>query len=85
MKYNLRKFGKELQSELKKDFNIVNISRWAHEKYLSECSNLDAAAQAAFMQVIVMEEGPEFEMTEIELKEFAERLASISDSQEEKL
>jgi hypothetical protein len=74
MSYTLKQFGTELLGELSLGFEVVRISRWAHGRYVSNCRGLDAAVRGTIMQVVAMEEGPEFEMSESELKEFAERL-----------
>jgi hypothetical protein len=75
MSYTLKQFGTELLRELSIGFEVVRISRWAHGRYLANCRGLDAAVRGTIMQVVAMEEGPEFEMSESELKEFANRLA----------
>lgn len=76
MSYGLKQFGTELLGELSLGFDIVRISRWAHGRYLANCRGMDAAVRGTIMQIVAMEEGPEFEMSESELKEFANRLAS---------
>ena len=71
MSYTLKQFGTELLGELKTGFEVVRVGRWAHGKYLSNCRSLNASVRATIMQVVAMEEGPEFEISESVLREFA--------------
>ena len=72
--YTKKDFANELIDEVNKNFNIVRISRWAHEKYLDHGSNLDNETYAVMMKVIAMEEGEEFELSKDELLELAKDL-----------
>jgi len=74
MNYTSRQFGLELLQEANRGYDIVRLSRWAYSKYLSEIRNLDEGLREKIMEVVVMEEGPEFEMNEEELRGFADRL-----------
>ena len=56
-------------------FNVVRLSRWAMRLYSDRICDLESGVKEAMMDVIVMEEGPEFEMSEQELLEFARNLA----------
>ena len=72
--YTKKDFGRELAIEINKNFNTIRISRWAHEKYLDHCAELDKETDSAMMTVIVMEEGEQFERTKEELLKFADDL-----------
>ena len=74
MSYTLHQFGTELLLELNDDFDVVRVSRWAYEKYISNCRDVDQLTRAAMMQIVAMDEGPEFEMNESELRKFAHDL-----------
>jgi len=50
------------------------MALWAHQEYLNNCGELELGLQAEMMKVIAMEEGPEFEMTEHKIQEFADGL-----------
>ncbi len=74
MKYTKKAFAEDLLREIDKGFDVVRLARWAMRLYSDRVRDLDAGVKDAMMDVVVMEEGPEFEMTEQELREFAERL-----------
>lgn len=77
MNYQASDFGRELLWELNRGYNIVRISRWAMAAYLKHSSCTDPSLDSEIMKVIAMEEGPEFEMTEEELRKFAQRLIAL--------
>jgi hypothetical protein len=70
MSYTLRQFGSELLAELDRGYEVVRLARWAYSRYLAHSRNLEEGLREKIMQVVVMEEGPEFEMSETELREF---------------
>ena len=74
MRYALQDFGQDLLQELEQGFNVVRLSRWAMRLYSDPDRDHNDAVDDAVMEVVVMEEGPEFEMSEQELRDFAERL-----------
>lgn len=76
MTYTSGDFAQELLNELGKGYDVVRLSRWAMAAYLKHCGGIEPELKREIMAVVVMEEGPEFEMTEQELREFAERLMS---------
>jgi hypothetical protein len=39
---NRQQFGKELQAQLSKGFDVVKISRWANQVYSNNCRNIDS-------------------------------------------
>jgi hypothetical protein len=71
MTYQATDFGRDLLSELKRGYDVVRISRWAMAIYLKNCSCIDPLLKKEVMKVVSMEEGPEFEMAEEQLREFA--------------
>lgn len=74
MNYQAEHFGRELLCELDRGYDIVRISRWAMATYMKHSAYTDPSLDSEIMKVIAMEEGPEFEMTEQQLREFAQRL-----------
>lgn len=71
MNYTLNEFGSELLDELDRGYDVVRLARWAYSRYLHQCSHMESNLREKIMQVVAMEEGPEFEMSEAELREFA--------------
>jgi len=74
MIYQANDFGRELLCELNRGYDIVRMSRWAMATYMKHSGCTDPSLDSEIMKVIAMEEGPEFEMTEEQLREFAQRL-----------
>lgn len=74
MKYTKKDFAEDVLREIGNGFDVVRLARWAMRLYSCRIRDLDAGVKEAIMDVVVMAEGPEFEMTERELREFAERL-----------
>jgi hypothetical protein len=80
MNYTLNQFGTDLLAELNRGYDVVRISRWAYTRYLERCRALDPGLGEKIMEVVAMEEGPEFEMSENELREFAINLSLESNA-----
>jgi len=74
MTYTKREFATDLLNEVNRGFDVVRLARWAMRLYSDRIRELDDGVKDAVMDVVVMEEGPEFEMTEEQLREFAQRL-----------
>jgi len=72
--YKRNDFGRELEIQINKNFDIDELSDWAHEKYLDNARSLDRETQSAIMKVISMTEGEQFEYTKEELLDFAKSL-----------
>lgn len=64
MTYAKRDFAAALLREADKGFDVVRLARWAMSLYSDRVRDLDEVVKAAMTDVMVMEEGPEFEMTE---------------------
>jgi len=69
--YSKQQFGKELLEELDKGFNITRIARWAFSVRLEHCREFETGLDDVVMSVVAMEEGPEFEYSESELRSMA--------------
>jgi hypothetical protein len=75
MKYSKQQFVRELKDQIDTGYNPVRIAQWAHnEIYLKHSRYLEQGLQELLMQLIAMEEGPEFEISESELRKLADDL-----------
>lgn len=74
MTYTAKDFGMELLDQVEIGFDVVRIARWAHQKYMDSGIEVEESVQQAILQIVAMEEGPEFEMDEKELIAFANKL-----------
>lgn len=71
MNYTLKQFGADLLEEINRGYDVIRIARWGYAQYLERCQTLEVGLREKIMEVVAMEEGPEFEMSETELREFA--------------
>ena len=74
MSYTKKEFAHRLRQQLANGYDAVNLARWAYAELLRQDGNLDAEVESEMMTVVVMEQGPEFEMTELEINQFANEL-----------
>jgi len=74
MKYTRSDFSKELASELAKGYDIVRLSRWAMSVYLAHCRETDADLDKVIMAIVSMEDDPQFELSEKQLRELVDEL-----------
>lgn len=71
---NKQKIGRELQVQLEKRHDIVGISRWAFQIYSENCRDLDPSCREILECLFSMEDDPQFEFTEKELRLLTEML-----------
>ena len=71
---NKQELGKQLKSLLATERDIVKISRWAFRIYSNNLRNLDSSMMEVLECLFSMEDDPQFEYTEQELKLLAEKL-----------
>lgn len=71
---NKRELGIQLKSLLSQEYNIVKISRWAFNIYSNNCRNIDPSMMEILECLFSMEEDPQFEYSEQELRLLAEKL-----------
>ncbi len=76
MSYSKQEFGQRLKDQILSGYDIVKLARWAHSLFLENSSQMEPELQETIMQLVAMEEGPEFEFSEAELTELAEELVS---------
>jgi hypothetical protein len=74
MKYTRKDFGKDLIRQLRTGYDVARLSRWAYSVYLERCREMDAGLDELVMSIVAMEEGPEFEFSEQELRRMANEL-----------
>ena len=75
MTLTTKELGTILQSELDKGYDIVRISRAAFQLYQDHGVELNSDLNEKLLQLMAMEEGPEFEYSEEELRKLANDLA----------
>ena len=75
MSYAPKDFKRDLEKELSQGYDVVRIARMAFSVFHERCREIDPDLANKMFQVIAMEEGPEFELSEEQLREFARSLA----------
>ena len=73
-----KEFGRALSEELDSGYDPVRLAKWACRLYLDK-KCLDAGLEEEFLKLVNMVQGPEFEMSEGELRTMA---ATLQESQE---
>lgn len=58
----------ELEKQLDKKFDVVQISKIAFNIYQNNSAELSPELDGILLSLMAMEEGPEFEMTESEIR-----------------
>jgi hypothetical protein len=74
MSYTKMEFGARLREQVAVSYDVVKLARWAHHEFLNHCNELEPGLQPEMMRIIAMEEGPEFELTEQEIRTLANEL-----------
>ncbi len=74
MNYSNQQLGETLKTRLTKGYDIVQISRWAYEIYFNNCRFLDPSTEETLEYLFRMEDDPQFEYTEEELRLLADML-----------
>lgn len=72
--YSRFDFGKDLEEELKKDFDIKKLSKWAYVIYLDKKYSDRQIINSVIFKIMAMEEGDEFLLTKEELLDIAREL-----------
>lgn len=75
MTLTAKEFSRILQAELDKDYDVVRIARVAFQLYQKHGVELTPDLDEKLLQLIAMEEGPEFEFSQEELKGLVRELA----------
>jgi hypothetical protein len=74
MEYTNQKIGQELKAQLEIGYNIKRISRWAYRIFHYNMEDLSNEQEDMLIGLFSMEDDPQFEFTEEELKLLAEKL-----------
>ncbi len=75
MTLTAKELSSVLQAELDKGYDVVRVSRVAFQLYQDQGVGLTPDIDEKLLQLMAMEEGPEFEFSEDELRALAEELA----------
>ena len=77
MHYSSADFGKDLLAEMGRGYDPIRIAKWAFARLMDpEVKISSSSLRHTMMTVVAMEEGPEFEYSEAELRTLAEKLIS---------
>lgn len=68
MNISNKEIGNELKSILKPNFDVVKISRWAYGLIFDKRNLLNSDLTEILKDISIMEDDPQFEYTEDELK-----------------
>ena len=79
---NKQMIGKGLKSELARGYDIVRISRWAFRVYSEDPRSLDSSLREILESLFTMEDDPQFELTEEELSNLADKLVAEGEREE---
>lgn len=74
MNYTNEQLGNQLNEELKKGYDVIRISRWALRIYFSSVRELTVTQKDVIMGLFTMEDDPQFEYSEEQLKLLATML-----------
>ncbi len=79
MIYTKKQFGLELKQKVVEGNNIQEISTWAFKVYTDHGLNFEDGLDYFVLQLVAMEEGPEFSLSKDDLILLANELSSTSD------
>jgi len=68
-------FASELGRELAKGFDAVRIARWSYQTYLLNVHDMEKGLKDKIMDLVLMEEGPQFELSEGEIRALIDELS----------
>ena len=74
MTYTKKQFAKELRDQLRYGYDVKRISRRAYKIYMEYCDKFEPGLRDVVMEIVAMEEGYEFEMSEDEILELVKEL-----------
>ncbi|AYA38178.1 hypothetical protein D3Y59_14695 [Hymenobacter oligotrophus] len=81
MVYTKRRFAAELLAELERDlaeaeppFSIIRLARWASTKHFQYQGRFEDGLNDSIMTIMLMEDGPEFELDINQIRILAEEL-----------
>ena len=74
MKYSKKQIGEELNKELDKGYDINRIANWADNLFHDSRGDLSHQVRDILQGIFLMEAGPEFILSELELRLIARKL-----------
>jgi hypothetical protein len=75
MVYTKKQFGHALEEKLNLGYDAVRIARWAFDQvFIAPDIKLEDGLRSVLLKIIAMEQGPEFEFSEPELRDLAHEL-----------
>jgi hypothetical protein len=74
MTYTKKQFALELKEQLNCGYDIDRISQWAYLMSLEHYRDIESGLLEIMEDIEIMGAGPEFELTEQEIKQFADHL-----------
>ncbi len=77
--YTKEKIGLELKEKINQKMNVADISKWALSVYLTNVAANDPELDTVLSKLMMMAEGPKFELSYKELSEIANML-TLADS-----
>lgn len=73
MRLTRQEFGRALSEELDDGYDPVRRAKWAYRTHL-DATEIDVGLEQEMLKLIAMEQGPEFEMSESELRALVQTL-----------
>lgn len=74
MNYSNRDFAFDLKNQLDQGYEPKRVGDWAHRMYMLYCGKIDSELEELMVDLFVLEEGPEFEIPESQLRQLIETL-----------
>jgi hypothetical protein len=79
MKLSKAEFGKMLANKLNETNDVVTISRWSYEIFLERQREVEPSLRNLLLDLMRMEDSPEFEYSDDELRKIAKELQTEMD------
>lgn len=78
MNYTRTQLAEWLQGQLTLGYDVKRIADHAHTLFLDNRSQMSTDLERVVMKIMMMEEGPQFELSETELRALVEELSRSS-------
>ena len=72
--YTKAEFGESLLEAVKRDYDEVELARWAYELYLDHANHLEPGLYEEMMKIVSLEGGDEFLLSESQIRKIGEEL-----------
>lgn len=80
--YTTAKIGRGLKTQLNKGYDIIRISAWADEVLIDNIRELNSYLEDILRHLAMMQDDPQFEIPEKELRDLADRLILEGEKEE---